>query len=363
MIITDMVEVDSTFYCLLQDFNGIFRFCKENRKLELEVEFPDQTINFWLYNKMFVYEDKLVCIPDFASGIAVYNLQDKKLQMLPIKPPHVRDLFYDGNHKFKDGLIFENYIFMIGAKYPAIVRLDMQTYEMDYFDEWVNEMSFRDIYKESWRLFFRRSGAIENGYLYLAGNCAPVCLRLELCTMSHSWISICEKEYKHYNNCFAYGDMVWFMPVLHDSLIELDTKQNICNEYHLSDNYYENGKIILSEAVLLGNILFLLYQNENKVVLFNVETKRIEKIIFVQAAIEDECKGYGRYKFIKEINNQVLTYSRVLDSIIILNRDGEYQLWKLEFGYKYLFYLYSNHNIVQEQEKYQLRDFMDYIRV
>lgn len=362
MIITDIVKVDDEFYCLLQDYNGIFRFCEESRELELEVRFPNQKIEYKLYNKMVVYDEKVVCIPDYASAVAIYDLKSQKLKMLPLKAPRIEDPFYDGKNKFLAGCLYENFILMIGAKYPALVRIDMHTYKIEYFDEWVNEMYSMDIYKQSWRLFFRRGGTISSGCIYLAGDCAPMCLRIEMYTMRHSWIPICEKEYKVFNDCFANRDKIWFMPVFHDSVIELETKQNLCSEYYLSDNFYENGKAILSEAALLGSILFIFYQNEDKVVMFNVETKKVERIIFVKAAIKDECKGYARYMFARVISDHVVTYSRALDSVIILDQNGEYKIWKLEFSPKYVFSLFANHQTVREQEGYRLKNFIEYIR-
>ena len=118
------------------------------------------------YMRTVKFGDKLFVLP-FAStdGIKVYDIMNNEIETIVIREV---DDFSERFKTKKWGMIrhfleceiFEGKMYLIGIDYPAIVELDLQTYECNYYDEYLNELfNEGDITEINYLYYFERKGA------------------------------------------------------------------------------------------------------------------------------------------------------------------------------------------------------------
>ena len=56
------------------------------------------------------------------------------------KIPDKRKRQYIEDCKFWTGIAYKNYVYLFGLSYPAIIRLEPDTEEMEYYVEWIDKI-------------------------------------------------------------------------------------------------------------------------------------------------------------------------------------------------------------------------------
>jgi hypothetical protein len=90
--------------------------------------------------------EKLYFTPLTSDKIFIFDMNKKDFEHIDFK--------YDGeiNGKFLNVVVFKNFIYFIPLKFRAIMRLNIDTKEIEYFSEWVDEISKVHISKqEEWK--------------------------------------------------------------------------------------------------------------------------------------------------------------------------------------------------------------------
>lgn len=87
---------------------------------------PGDAMRALAYNKILKYQNKLVFIPFGAEEVAIFDVQEEVFTK--IKLPEEA---YQNFHKFDDGIIKDNYIYLIPGTYPYVLRINMNNYELE----------------------------------------------------------------------------------------------------------------------------------------------------------------------------------------------------------------------------------------
>ncbi len=113
------------------DFNGLFKIDMQSGKCKYIDAFPDEDLNGKrLYFSAAYYKDKVFFAPQSAEHIAIYDTINNEIEMIAfdVNPT----LKFNKNMKFADIVVLGENIFLIGATYPYILRIDAETYELEY---------------------------------------------------------------------------------------------------------------------------------------------------------------------------------------------------------------------------------------
>lgn len=79
---------------------------------------------------------KLILIPWMASKIAVFDLNTKQMRYIPLDFIADMDTAICNNmRKFWKSFVYKNYVYMLGFEYPAIIKLDINTMQLEYLTD------------------------------------------------------------------------------------------------------------------------------------------------------------------------------------------------------------------------------------
>ena len=142
LVSMDIQEKDGYTWFSASNRNGIYQINNKTHNVVNKYIVEDENFSeFVLYHDMEISENKIFFAPHKAKCIAVYDINKEKIQYLTLNPIAEKYHFiYNPNQKFgsvfKDGL----YVYLLGYTYPAIVKIHIETLEMQYIDSWVDEV-------------------------------------------------------------------------------------------------------------------------------------------------------------------------------------------------------------------------------
>lgn len=121
--------------------NGLYRINKEDYTAEYVSTFIGERKGVRLHINTMVYEDKLVFVPFGAEAIAIYSTTTNIMEMLPVAvPENCGKLKYCETSKFTFGYQYGKYIYMFPGTYPAIIKLNMENYAIEYLREPIEKL-------------------------------------------------------------------------------------------------------------------------------------------------------------------------------------------------------------------------------
>ena len=187
------------------EFNGLFRVHLRTYQVEYVGQFPEEKAEgFYLYNGIAEYNEKLYFCPYNAKHIAVYDKRTSTFHTICL-----RESIRNGERKFSDIMVDGKYIYFKGRNVDAIIRLDAETTELIYIENWVNEMRRRQMIQHD---FLLQAGCVYHDDLYYFSQGARGLLRMALSDFSYEFIPL---QYSHQDGYFRVvhgGDLLWLLP-------------------------------------------------------------------------------------------------------------------------------------------------------
>ena len=111
-----------------------------------------------LFASIAQYGDKLVLAPRSSDVIAIFNCVTKKVETVSLDISKMKGAGVF--NLFTSTCVFGEYVYLFSGRYPAIVRLDMRNYSIEYFEDWLPEIN--DISPNRELVYFRKAVLSEN---------------------------------------------------------------------------------------------------------------------------------------------------------------------------------------------------------
>ena len=273
-----------SYYCDHEDvwftafyYNALFKLDKESSKVEYMGSFPNENpYGIRLYSYVVKQCGKLYFVPLNAKEIAVYDLntgQFEKIDFDKNRSKNGIDIVENNpGFKFSMAVVYSRYIFFIGMCYPAIVRYDTETRNIDYFTDWVNPLKQRGC---SGELYFI-GGALDGNKLYLAACETNAVVAFDMNTFKSSVYEIGSKDSKYRGICFD-GKHCWLTPRFGVPIVIWDPLTNDYKEYGgvPVDSLLENDYYI---CFYLSGYVCMFRTDGNLVLMINVMEEHIERM-------------------------------------------------------------------------------------
>lgn len=113
------------------DFNGLFKIDMLSGECKYINAFPGEDMEGKrLYFAAAYYNGKVFFAPQSAEHIAIYDIDNDKIITISIDADE--SIKFNRNMKFADILVYEREIFLFGATYPYVLKLDAETYQLEY---------------------------------------------------------------------------------------------------------------------------------------------------------------------------------------------------------------------------------------
>jgi UDP-2,3-diacylglucosamine pyrophosphatase LpxH len=319
--IEDIIKVGEEFWFVTANYNGLFRLDNDTNKAVMEAEFVNQENVQRLYSNLVLHNGKIVCVPLNAKQIAIYDLKSKEIVMLPIREPRLDTSRYDGTILFFDTVSYKNYVILIGAKYPAVLRINMDTFEVEYFDEWVEMIEKNS--KSGDAIYFRKNNVMIGNQLFVASIISPYVIQIDLDLMSFTPWLIMDGKYDLLSGITICGDKLYIVPAYNESIIEWDKERGIYKEFFLTNNHSINKAPTTFSVEALGKNVYVLSQSANDIYVYNTEQGTVIKLPVSGEKIIRDCVGYTRYGFTKKIGNVIYGYSNAFGRLVEIDDSGE----------------------------------------
>ena len=123
----DVDVIDGDYYAASNTHNGLYRF-NENR-CELICKFGDEPDVANLFMQTVLYNDKIIFTPSSANYIYIYDVHKNEMIQIPLIDRIVTVA------KFHGVAMWKNFAIFICHNYPSLVKLELETYEVEYVKE------------------------------------------------------------------------------------------------------------------------------------------------------------------------------------------------------------------------------------
>ena len=121
--------------------------------------------------------------------ILVYDLSSKTEERIPLRQFPIRSI-KKRDFLFNNVLTVKNYVFFLGAAYPAIVRLNTKTNEVDYITDWLRYIDLKKDELTVMGFFGGLQYGVEDEYLFLPCSMISGVLKLNVETLEEEFLEV-----------------------------------------------------------------------------------------------------------------------------------------------------------------------------
>ncbi len=249
----DCVQVKDWLFFISKEINIICSLNMNNGEISIVDSIPEEDIlNSRLGSKIINWRDYLVFAPMSAKKIWRYNLETKEWKGYERR--HLGD-GKTGDEMFQ-AVLYHDAVFIIGSNYPAIIRLDLQSEELTYFEEPYKILEEK---RKEYRDCYFRSDCVQiDNYIYLASALDNLVLRFDMQKLDFEWIRV-GNEGNRYSGISWDGKDFWLAPRYNTPIVKWNGKDN-CKEYVLPALFSEKklyflGVICTDEEIVFPGFL------------------------------------------------------------------------------------------------------------
>ena len=312
----NMKEQDGNLWFSFMNINGLCKVSLNKNKAEFigyfEKEDFDQQL---LYADIDIKEDNIILAPFNGKEIAIFDMKSNIIKYIPFENYENENL-NNQYAKYSNLFTWKNNIFILGYSFPMIIKIDMQTNEVEYIYDFKFEIEQQIAENES-RGFFTEGYFIKNEKAYLPIGCLGAVLELDL-------NSNCSKIIKLKCNLDGIGalvldqnEMVW--------LVGRGKKNNILVKWDINNNSFSEWKIPnidkscwdpFHTISCLEDKVILWPSSAQKIIFFDLSKNEMKELNVVEVYSKNEFSHFSW---------TTLAPVEVLDKIIFISgRNGKW---------------------------------------
>ena len=287
------------------------------------------------------WEEHIIIIPLMAKKIWIYSLKHRTWKGIAIDVCEMTN--------FRQAIIWNNFLLLIGGHYPAILKVDLNSYVIWKIEAPFDEQKRIDV--ESNELYFRGDFVYKDNILYLASCRDNTVLIFHLDTQAYEWIEIGRRE-NRYSGIAWDGEYFWLAPRKNTSIVKWDGKNQVI-EYEIPLAKKVNG--ISYSGVIV---------KENQIIIPALYGGNADSIILNNDGIMkfDDKK----YTFYKKVDKEGYLAQNSDGKIIFENNKGEQSRYECNILIDDLLTLLNNtkadhitKKIANEKIFFSLPDFLE----
>lgn len=183
----NMVEENGKIWMCLLNRNGICEVDKKKRCARIchvfEGESPSKKLLYFNIDKV---KDNLIFSPYEAENIAIYNLSQDSVTYIPLKALEYNDKQNRYPPKFWNIFHVQSTVYILGWSYPAIIKINLDSMEINYITDWLDEIE-ESFSPEEAKAYFADGYVISDNLALIPIRCMNAVLELNLDT-SHTKI-------------------------------------------------------------------------------------------------------------------------------------------------------------------------------
>lgn len=230
-----------------------------------------------LYYSILSAENKLILIPGRAKEIVVYDVISKDINFIDYEVPKKnRNEKYDKNANFYRGITKGKYAYILGASYPAIIKLDVETLNITYISGWIDELN-GCIPQNDTNYFFPDGAIVEEECAYIPVGCCAAIVKLNLNTDETSVIKI-SSSIEGFYGIVKYKNDFWLLGRHGDNckLICWNPIDGCKNDVYIEKKYMDFSSPIYWSPILVEDELFICPISAGNIYKVNMDTLQVD---------------------------------------------------------------------------------------
>lgn len=318
MQIEEIIIDTEGFWFTLSNSSGLFH-CNKDGKVECKANiFEKESGEERLFSSIKKYKDQIIFVPLFAKNIYIYNTVTSDIMKVPFKMQvRKKDIPYNNIHHFMASVIYDGKIYMLPHKYPAIVEMDINTYEIKYYDDWVEKLT--PYIKDDKDIYCRKDFCQRENVIYIPFCCANVILMFDLITKISKIMNISDIE-EGFSSIVTKEDGFLLSARNTSTIYEWNYKEDKYEKYTLPKEF--NDYIISNIRIVEGNIvIFPKYLRDPILIKKQDEFVCLNKLNDLD--ITDDYKGW-LYPYLPLTDDGGLVYVNALE--------GEIEIYDFDNG-------------------------------
>lgn len=187
------------------NFNALFRISPATYKIEYIGQFSNEKQEgYELFCGVAEYGAKLYFCPYNAKNIAVYDKMTSEFTTIPLNED-IRGI----DRKFTSILVCGKYVYLQGSRVFTIARIDTETNEIMYIDNWVKDLAKRKCEKVP---YYIQRGCVYGGLIYYFSSTSRCLLSIKPDDLSYELIPLRYTDSDGFSQLLHDGDKLWLLP-------------------------------------------------------------------------------------------------------------------------------------------------------
>lgn len=317
---------DEVYYWFSEaKFNGCYRVQKENLETELLFRFPEEDLGQKrLHGDLKKVGDWLVFIPLTAKNIALFHMKTKEIKSFPLKSPKEgRKIEYSPNSKLARCFSLGHYLYFTPRTYPAIVKLDLETWSLEYLTDWMLLLEPHIETERDPNLNSYFAGSLKkNDFLLMACACCSCFGEFDLKKETFSVFPI-ETQSNAFQQIKIIDEKYWLTPrtgIIHTILDPVNKKSEQV-EIDVRRSFNGDGEVAITNMTHYHQKYLLWYQLEQKTKfsIYDPVTKKNEIASILENVTHEENNLFYpsfpvRFCFkLSQIQDNILSYTSGYD--------------------------------------------------
>jgi len=197
---------NGSIFIIPRDINALFKISASDFSMSLVGSFPDEdviSIDSVQYYSIAENNETLYFAPYNANEIALYSLKNEAFQKIPFINQEKINMCFLG------AISYNEYVFFTPYFYPAIARLNINTRELDYYSDWVNDPLLKLAPDE--KKSFCSFPIVVDNTIFLSSSYANAVIAFNMDECTSTVYEVGKKGYLYNGICFD-GENFWLAP-------------------------------------------------------------------------------------------------------------------------------------------------------
>lgn len=289
----EMVEDKGKIWFSWLKANGLCQLDTASCQVKILTRYADEPIDgFSLYSTIKKIGTMLVLGSASAEPkIVLYDLEKERSEYIGILP--VKSLFRDGNEKVKytgicdfwRSVSYGNCVYLLGYEYPGIVKINVATKEVSYLTEWVEriERKIKMTYVGSG--YLAECVVIEN-FAWILCECAKVILRLDMQTDEIELMDIEASSERFGGMCFD-GENFW-VGGYGNKVFKYDRQLFLIEQIKIISEEQRSDILLFWPPIDIGDKIILFPSQAKHVYEIDKKTNKVSKNDYIEDYLKNQ---------------------------------------------------------------------------
>jgi hypothetical protein len=309
-------------------FNAIFRMDKDTNQIEYVASLPmENPIGILLSSRTTFCNGKIYFAPCSAKYLSIYDIKSNKFSSIKIELPknyNFSDYFLN-LAKFNSSIAYKKWIFLIPYAYPAILRYNTESGDIDYFDDFVPLFQRFLTFEQPFFFPFSMPCTLDN-HIFAASYSGNAMLAFNMDTCKSEIYEIGNKDNTYSAICFHDG-YLWLMPRKSGPIVKWKPQTSTFEEFPNLPSDFKSDDHSFCALCSANGYLWAFPNFGNMTLKIDPNSGKVERAeVFQQDCKASHNSPPWRFTLAISDGDTIIAYSQARNRFITYNtKTGEYK--------------------------------------